>query len=156
MNTSHRFALLTVLFAVIAFAGCSGPNATELESTASVPPASNEEVPTEVVAAVNMNCPIMGKPVKDDGGRTDWNGQTIGFCCPGCIDAWNELSEEDKTSHLAKADEAAEESHAAHDHAGHDHDGHGHDSHGHDDHDHAGHDHDSHAPVGEKRDHDHE
>ena len=61
--------------------------------------------PTEPVAApVNANCPIMGGKVTEDGGRVDWNGQTVGFCCPECIPEWNELTDEEKATKLAGAD----------------------------------------------------
>ena len=74
-----------------------------------------------VVAASNTNCPIMGHEVSDDGGRTEFNGQTIGFCCPGCIDKWNELSDEDKAEKLSAADSESDDhdNHESHtDHGG--------------------------------------
>ena len=61
----------------------------------------------------------MGGKVTDDGGRVDWNGQTVGFCCPECIPEWNELSDDDKREKLAEAEEAGQED----SHAGHSHDG---------------------------------
>jgi Cu+-exporting ATPase len=33
----------------------------------------------------NGLCPVMGNPVKARGGRVEYRGETIGFCCPGCI-----------------------------------------------------------------------
>lgn len=74
---------------------------------------------TEVVPAVNADCPIMGKPVKANGGRTAWNEQTIGFCCPKCIDQWEALSEEEKTFHLANAGNDHSGDHDQGDHQGH-------------------------------------
>lgn len=53
-----------------------------------------------VAAPVNTLCPIMGHEVTDDGGRADFDGQTVGFCCPGCIDKWEALSDEEKTASL--------------------------------------------------------
>ena len=104
-------APLALLAGLAIFAGC----------TSSTPTTDNESPSSEtVVAAVNANCPIMGNPVKDNGGRSDWNGQTIGFCCPKCIDKWEALSEEEKTSHLTEADNAADSGHEGHaDHTGH-------------------------------------
>lgn len=77
----------------------------------------------EVMAAaapVNTLCPIMGHDVTDDGGRVDYDGKTVGFCCPGCIDQWNALSAEEKAASLASP--PAHDHEAAGDHAGHDHD----------------------------------
>ena len=74
--------------------------------------------PSETAAtAVNAHCPIMGHEVADDGGSTTWNGQTIAFCCEGCLPEWNELSDEDKANKLAAA---AEKSHDHGEHQGHD------------------------------------
>lgn len=101
--------LLLIGFAFIA--GCT-----------STTPTTDTDSPSSdtVVAAVNANCPIMGKPVKDHGGRADWNDQTIGFCCPKCIDKWEALSDEEKTSHLTDAGNADHNGHEDHaDHAGH-------------------------------------
>lgn len=71
---------------------------------------------TIVVAAVNSVCPIMGHEVTDDGGRVDFNGDTVGFCCPGCIDKWNALSDEEKADKLKNP--------PSHDHEGHSDDAH--------------------------------
>lgn len=104
---SLRNLTIYALFAGLVVAvGCTDSTGTDVSAT--------QQVAT--VAAVNANCPIMGKPVKDDGGCTDWNGQTIGFCCPKCVDKWDELSEEDKTSHLADA--AHSNDNVADDHSG--------------------------------------
>ena len=47
---------------------------------------------------VNAMCPIGKEPVEDDGGRTEYKGKTIGFCCPGCIEkfeAWDEAKKDE-------------------------------------------------------------
>lgn len=54
-------------------------------------------------AATNAFCPIMGGPVSPDGGTVEWNGQTIGFCCDGCDDEWQSLSESEKEQKLSEA-----------------------------------------------------
>lgn len=63
----------------------------------------------EAAVAMNANCPIMGSPVKPDGGSADYNGKTVGFCCPGCVDKWTSLSDEDKAKKLAEANPEAGE-----------------------------------------------
>jgi hypothetical protein len=76
------------------------------------------EPSVSVAAASNLICPIMRHEVTEDGGRVDYEGQTIGFCCPGCINKWNALSAEEKAAKLA-----ANEGDGAHsDHHDHDHD----------------------------------
>ena len=54
-----------------------------------------------IATVVNTICPIMGHEVTDDGGRAEFDGKTVGFCCPGCIDKWEALSDEEKTAKLA-------------------------------------------------------
>lgn len=61
------------------------------------------ETTESAVVMVNTMCPIMGKPVKDGGGITEFNGKTVGFCCPGCIDKFDALTDEEKTAKLAAA-----------------------------------------------------
>ena len=107
MFITWKFAPLLLSIGGILAIGCTTATPTTDEDSAGEP----------VVAAVNANCPIMGKPVRDDGGRADWNGQTIGFCCPKCIDKWEALSEEEKTSHLTddgNTDHSSHEGHAGH------------------------------------------
>ena len=64
--------------------------------------------------AENSTCPCMGGKV--DGSTTvDWNGKTIGFCCPPCIDEWKEMTDEERTAALAKAaDEGGHSDHGDH------------------------------------------
>lgn len=99
------FSILMLIAAPAISIGCSQPADT---------PAVSEEV---VLTTVNTHCPIMGSKVTPDGGSVTWNDQTIGFCCPECIETWEGLSDEEKQSKLAEAD---------HDHADGDHD---HDAH---------------------------
>jgi len=43
---------------------------------------------------INQTCPVMGGEVnKDTPYKTEYNGQTIGFCCGGCIGAFNKNPE---------------------------------------------------------------
>lgn len=64
----------------------------------------------------NSTCPCMGGKV-DGSTNVEWNGKTIGFCCPPCIDEWNEMTDEERTAALAEASEEAD--HGDHDHADH-------------------------------------
>ncbi|RCS47680.1 hypothetical protein DTL42_14270 [Bremerella cremea] len=61
----------------------------------------------------------MGGEVVADGGRTEWNGTTVGFCCPDCLPKWDALSDEETTEKLASAghDHADTRPHGEHDHS---------------------------------------
>jgi len=107
----RSFISLSVVTFAFAVNGCTqqpsdlpGDNASSTSDTAA--------------ATINKNCPVMGSPVTDDGGRYDWNGKNVGFCCPGCIEAFAELSDEDKTEAIADADKSTADdgAHQSHDH----------------------------------------
>ena len=103
---------LTLLFTIVSFVGCTQEQPIETV---------DNDTASTTVAASNAHCPIMGGEVTDDGGRFDWNDKTIGFCCPGCIEKFEALSDEEKAAALAKAD-AEHKGHdqGAHDHGNHD------------------------------------
>lgn len=47
---------------------------------------------------VNAMCPIGNEPVEADGGSADHKGNTVGFCCKGCIKkfaAWDEAKKDE-------------------------------------------------------------
>lgn len=54
-------------------------------------------------APVNTKCPVSGEEVKAGGATASYNGQTVGFCCPGCIGKFNAMSDADKAAALSKA-----------------------------------------------------
>ena len=74
---------------------------------------SQVDSPAADAAPVNALCPIMGHEIAAAGGTTTWNGQTIGFCCDGCLPKWNKLSEDGKAAKIA------EPSKTDHDHSEH-------------------------------------
>ena len=50
---------------------------------------------------INDTCPMMeGHGVNEDV-TVSYKGSTIGFCCEGCVGAWNDLSDEEKASKVA-------------------------------------------------------
>ncbi|QDT16596.1 hypothetical protein [Alienimonas californiensis] len=72
------------------------------------------------VVLINETCPLMGGEA-DPAVTTEWNGQTVGFCCASCIPEWDELSEEQKAEKIAAA-KAGETENEMHDHNdGHEH-----------------------------------
>lgn len=110
-----KYALITALAVMTALVGCSSDDGGETAT------------PTVEINLVNTHCPIMGHEVTDDGGRTNYDGGTVGFCCPGCVEKFNALDEVAKVDALATKGKGISED--AHDH---DHDGEGHDHDGHD------------------------
>ncbi|MDP8229708.1 MAG: YHS domain-containing protein [Candidatus Gorgyraea atricola] len=74
--------LLVVVFVFfvsssLAFAGCGACGAGSAKSG-------------ETGEAINTLCPVMeGEVSKDTQYKTEYNGKTIGFCCPGCIETFN-------------------------------------------------------------------
>ena len=105
MRVYQSISFFALLVAYLALFGCSTSN----------DPADSVPSPTGTVAqAVNTICPIMGGKVTDDGGRVDWNGKTVGFCCPDCIGEWNEFSDDEKTMKLAESSHAVESQRGAH------------------------------------------
>ena len=102
----RRVSLGMLLLTAALFVGCATETAT---SPSAEEPASTTQL---VSTPVNSVCPIMGGEVAEEGGRVEWNGQTVGFCCPQCIPGWNDLSDEDKGARLA---EASSSTHTDHD-----------------------------------------
>lgn len=111
------------LFALAA--GCAVE--TELAPVATT---DADPVATPVVL-VNETCPLMGGDA-DPEVTTEWNGQTVGFCCAQCIPEWNDLTDEQKAEKLAAAEAGEVENNMDHDHD-------------HGDHDHGDHDHGDHG-----------
>ncbi|MCC9602506.1 hypothetical protein LOC67_18295 [Stieleria sp. JC731] len=105
-----KFSLMMALAA--AFVGCkqSTPEPTAVDDAPDV----------TMVSTDNEYCPMMGGKVSADGGTVEWNGKTIGFCCDGCDEKWEALTEEEKEAKFAAA-EAKSEGEADHDHSDHDH-----------------------------------
>lgn len=60
--------------------------------------------PTTAAKVVNTKCPIEGGTVDPnkvpDSLTRDFKGQKVGFCCAGCPDQWDKLSDADKESKL--------------------------------------------------------
>lgn len=96
-------ALILALGLMVTTVGCDSGSKTEPteEKTTKTPNNENE-------MAVNTICPIMGSDVDPDAATVEFKGQTVGFCCDGCDDKWNNLSDEEKEQKLAEAKKKAE------------------------------------------------
>ncbi|MFN8706707.1 MAG: hypothetical protein ACK526_02825 [Planctomyces sp.] len=51
---------------------------------------------------MNTICPVMGGEATADI-TVDWKGKKVAFCCPPCIEEWNELSDSEKETKLKTA-----------------------------------------------------
>lgn len=94
-----KFQPATVIFTGVLLGGCS-------EQSQSTSPAQTDSV-------INTVCPIMGGEATAEV-AVSWQGKKIGFCCPPCIEEWNELSDSEKTEKLSKAAKESQSPHAAH------------------------------------------
>jgi hypothetical protein len=63
--------------------------------------------PAATAKCVNARCPILGEAINPD--KTPdaltrmYKGQRVGFCCGGCPETWDKLTDADKDAKLAKA-----------------------------------------------------
>ena len=93
MTTRMTIVVLLVLTATtFILTGCSDTST----------PAASEEGSSVAVATVNNVCPIMGGKVNPEV-IFEWDGQTVGFCCAGCIPEFEKLDDKEKATKLAEA-----------------------------------------------------
>jgi len=79
-------------------------------------PRRSDVPPPPKRAVRNVRCPIMGSEIDPNNVPEElvrlWQGQRIGFCCAGCPEAWEKLSDTEKQAKLKAAMPATE----SHDH----------------------------------------
>ncbi len=63
----------------------------------------NDGASAGAMKAVNTKCPIVPADTLNTDVYTMYKGQKVAFCCPGCINDWNMLSDAQKEEKLAKA-----------------------------------------------------
>jgi hypothetical protein len=102
MKKLSKFKWLTLfvlMLSIFAVAGCSKEAENKETST--------EKADAPRAAVVNTTCPIMGNPVDPskvpDSLYRTYKKQGVGFCCGGCPEKWDALSDSDKASKLAKS-----------------------------------------------------
>ncbi|MBL8816937.1 MAG: hypothetical protein JNL58_12985 [Planctomyces sp.] len=49
--------------------------------------------------STNTHCPVMGNEVVPDL-TVQWNGKTVAFCCPPCLDEWEKMTDEERQKAL--------------------------------------------------------
>ena len=55
------------------------------------------------ITSVNQYCVMVNADPVNPEVVTQWKGQTVGFCCNGCVPKWEKLTEAQKDAALAKA-----------------------------------------------------
>jgi len=97
-------ALVCACVVGLSAAGCDSGDGDEGQSTGNQEPRTPPDAPAETGAVVNDVCPIMGSPVDPadvpENLTRVYDGKKIGFCCPGCPEAWDELSDAEKDRKL--------------------------------------------------------
>lgn len=96
-----------VLICGASLTGCADSNPETVNDAAPSEGAEPTATAEPGAETVNAICPIMGGKVTSEGGNTEWKGQKIGFCCPGCESEWDALSDSEKSAKLAEAGEQA-------------------------------------------------
>ncbi|MCG8650502.1 MAG: hypothetical protein MI861_11765 [Pirellulales bacterium] len=102
---TNQFLLLLSALSFSVWAGCN--SSSESASESEPDPASESTDETTLVSFANTQCPMMGgKPSAEL--TADYMGQTIGFCCDGCPQKWEGLSDDEKAERFTKVDAGAE------------------------------------------------
>jgi ribosome-associated protein YbcJ (S4-like RNA binding protein) len=64
-------------------------------------------LPAPAAGVVNVRCPIMGSAIDPakvpESLIRQYKGQKVGFCCPACPQAWDNLTDEQKDAKLSAA-----------------------------------------------------
>ncbi|MCG3181437.1 MAG: hypothetical protein BIFFINMI_03831 [Phycisphaerae bacterium] len=86
-----------ILAGIVTFtaAGCAQSAPTAAASQQSTVPQA-----TETQTPANARCPMMGGSVHASAGTRQFEGKTVGFCCPGCPAKWDQLTDAQKKAKL--------------------------------------------------------
>jgi len=97
MRLPHRCNVIPVVAFVVAGAIC----ALAASGCSSMSKSGNESTDAARGQALNTTCPMMDEVV-DEEVVVEYNGNTIAFCCEGCIDDWNALSDAERDAKVAQ------------------------------------------------------
>lgn len=97
-----RFGMTTLglMLAAALMVGC-GDAKTDSKTDAKTGSAATEG-DAAAMAFANTKCPLMGGEVDPEGEYSVWDGKKIGYCCDGCKEKFDELTDEEKEAKLAE------------------------------------------------------
>jgi hypothetical protein len=96
MRTIFTAAAVGSLLCLGACASTDSAKGPQAKATSNAPAASAGML-------ANTKCPIVPDHPIDPSVTTMFKGIKVGFCCAGCIDEWDKVSEAKKSELLAKA-----------------------------------------------------
>lgn len=79
----------------------SGLLATGCASSTDGASASGDQVVLASAGPVNTMCPIGGHDVNASIGTVVHKGQEVAFCCEGCLEGWEDMSDADRDEAVA-------------------------------------------------------
>lgn len=80
--------LMASALAILVMAGCQNNESTTKQASAASP------------GMVNSTCPMSGKPLKAGCPTSTWDGETVGFCGPGCKTTFDAKTPAEKTAEV--------------------------------------------------------
>ena len=111
-NNVKRLAFVLMIGVIILSVGCGKEQTKETKKKV-----------VDTSGIVNIACPIMNNKIDPKNVPAnltrEWEGQKIGFCCGGCPEKWDKLSDKDKEEKLSKV--LSKSAKDAVDHSGHNH-----------------------------------
>lgn len=79
--------IASLMIAGLILVGCDSSQKTTSNSNVSM-------------GAVNSTCPISGRST-EGGPVEEYDGTKVGLCCKGCVDGWNDMSDDKKRTYIA-------------------------------------------------------
>jgi hypothetical protein len=105
-KTRWIFALSAIIL-TIGLLGCGSDdpaNTTNAQNHEGHDHAMHNHAEVNAGEYVNAKCPIMGSKINTENVNSaltrEFNGQKVAFCCAGCPETWDTLSEEEKKQKL--------------------------------------------------------
>ena len=97
----NRSALVLLAAAACCAAMVVGCESSSKDKKAEAAPAAAPKQAS--MGVVNTKCPVMPSHEAGSKATTSYQGQTVGFCCAGCVPKWNAMTDAQKAEALAKA-----------------------------------------------------
>ena len=99
MTTMIKALVAGLVLGAAAMGGCQSGCCGECQK----PAADVKATEAKAAGPVNTVCAIENEDPVDESVTVAWRGQTVGFCCPGCIKEWAKLNDSQKDAAVAKA-----------------------------------------------------